>query len=367
MNLLQVAKKAFTRRDAYLYHASVKRLLRKPVLILRLIRLYATYMLTDRSPLRILDTAITAKCQYACPHCYPESFYENGKQPLTVEEMGQVMKQARAMGAMQFNFQGGEPTLDLDRLERIIAQAKPWQSYISLSSNGYRHKLDDLKRLRAMGVDKIGYSLHSGIPEEHDAFVGCKGAYDKVIDCLHNAPKAGLEVTLALVVSRDTVRSEGIAKVMDICIEHDIILDVNLGAPVGRWCGAEDVLLRPEDIEWLDEVNRKHPNIRRDVHPHLFRKGCPAAKEILYVNVFGDVLACSFLHFSLGNIRTHSLEDMRRKALSNDWFADHHPRCLAAEDKEFFDTYMSKLFEAEDAPIPWEKVLDNKNSTLGNS
>lgn len=357
MSLAKALKTAFSRRDAYLYHASWARLMRKPGLVARLVRLYATYLLTSKSPLRLLDMAITASCQYRCPHCYPDRFYEDGRTPMSVEDMGRIMARARELGVVQFNFQGGEPTLDLDRLEAIVALAEPPRSYISLSSNGYRHKLEDLQRIRSMGVDKIAYSLHSGIPAEHDAFVGSEGAYHRVLTCLDNAPRAGLEATLAMVVSRENIRSEGVAKVMELCIKREIILDVNIGAPVGRWMGDEDVLLSEADFRWLDEVNRKHPNIRRDLHPHLFRTGCLAAKEILYVNVFGEVLTCPFLHFSLGNARTADLKQMRDTALANPWFATHHPKCLAAEDPEFFRKHMSQVFQAKSVPVPWSETL----------
>lgn len=343
--------------DNYVHHASLSLLARKPRLISKLIRLYGTYMLSSRTDLRIVDLALTKACPYRCPHCYPEDFYNEDKTPLSVEEIHAVMRQAGCMGVVQFNFQGGEPTVDLDRLEKVLAGINPWGHYVTLSTNGFRHKPDELQRIYSMGVDKIAVSLHSGFPEEHDTFVGFVGAYNRVMDCLVHGPEAGLEVTLSLVVSRNTIRSKGIRKVINLCIEKGIILDINIATPVGRWSGLKEVLPKDEDLEWLDKLNHKHTNIRRDIHPHLFRTGCPAAKEVLYVDLFGDVLACPFLHFSLGNVRTDSLEEMRNKALTNTLFANHHPCCLATEDSTFIEKYMTKTFTAVHTPILWEEAF----------
>jgi MoaA/NifB/PqqE/SkfB family radical SAM enzyme len=332
-------------------------MLRKPRLAAKLIGLYSTYLFTKRNRVRLLDIAITKACQYSCPHCYPDEFYDSEKKPLTVDEIVDAVKQGQAMGMVQFNFQGGEPTLNLDRLESLVSRCDPWGHYISLSSNAYRHKKEDLKKIFDMGIDKLALSLHSGIPAEHDAFVGSEGAYDKVMECIANSRKVGLETSLAIVITRDNVRSEGVTKVIDLCIRDNLLLDINVAMPVGKWSGKEQYVLDEEDYLYLDELNCRYPNIRRDIHPHLFRKGCLAAKELVYINVYGEVLTCPFLHFSLGNIREQKLKDMHAKALTNKWFSEHYPKCLACEDEEFFDKYMSKIFECKNPPVEWDKVF----------
>ncbi len=357
--LLQNLKLSLSRKDGYLYHATTRLLRRKPRLALKLFRLYSVYMLTNRNHITTLDIAITNECPYNCPHCYPDKFYAQPTSPLSALEIVDVVRQGADMRAVQFNFQGGEPTLDLDRLEFIVANSDPWSSYISLSSNGFRYKMEDLERIYHMGVDKIGLSLHSGIAEEHDSFVGSKGSYDRVIKCFENSRKVGIEATFVVVVTRENIYSEGVRQVIDMCLKNDIILDVNVAMPVGKWTGQTQYLLRDEDYRYLDNLNRNHPNIRRDLHPHLFRTGCPAAKEFLYINAYGDVLACPFLHFSLGNVRYSRLKDLHRKALNNRFFNYYHPKCLACEDIDFFEKYVSKTFHEDLIPIDWDRVFLN--------
>ncbi len=357
MKILQALKTTLSRKDGYLYHAGIKLLCRKPHLVLKLLRLYSAYMLTNRNPIRTLDIGITKDCQYDCPHCYPDRFYEEKRKPLSVSEIVGVVKEGAGLGIVQFNFQGGEPTIDLDRLERIVSGSNPWSSYISLSSNGFRHKIADLKRIYDMGVDKLALSLHSGISEEHDAFVGSEGSHQRVLECYENSKKVGIEATLAIVLSHDNIRSEGVSQVIDMCISKNIILDINVAMPAGRWSGVTQNLLDEADYKYIDDLNRKHPNIRRDLHAHLFRKGCPAAKEFLYINVYGEVLTCPFLHISLGNVRDSGLRVLQSKALDNKWFNYHHPKCLACEDTEFLDKYIYKTFQSDETPLDWDTVF----------
>lgn len=353
-------QKYLSRYDNYMFHATTTLFKRKIGLLPPLLKLYCIYLFTKRSPLRLLDIAITRQCQYRCPHCYPEGFYKKKNTELSVEEIINTVRQGQEMGIVQFNFQGGEPTLDLDRLEHIVSSINPERHYISLSSNGFRHTREDLRRIRKMGVDKIALSLHSGIPEEHNNFVGSPKAYDKVISGLAACKAVGLEATLASTVTRDTVRSDGFSKVVELCLRLGIILDVNVAMPAGRWAGMTESLLRSEDYAWLAKLNHKHPNIRRDLHPHLFRKGCPAGKELLYINVYGDVLACPFLHFSPGNIRRHPLADLQARILSVPWFAEYNPQCLACENEEFLFNYMEKTFNSASLPLSFSEFFAHK-------
>ena len=75
------------------------------------------------------------------------------------------------------------------------------------------------------------------------------------------------------------------------------------------------------------------------------------------MNVYGDVLTCPFLHLSVGNVRDSKLKDLHARALANRWFNHHHPRCLACEDKEFFERYVSKTFQSDRTPLSWDEVF----------
>jgi MoaA/NifB/PqqE/SkfB family radical SAM enzyme len=346
--LLKNITKYFSRFDSYIFHASGRLFKRKPKLIPKLSNLYLHYLFADVPPLRLVDIAITQNCPYSCPHCYPEAFYRYGKKVMSKGNIRSLLRQARNMGVVQFNFQGGEPTIDLDQLETIVSWSNPWAHYISLSTNGFTYDLDSLERIYAMGVDKVAISLHSGIAEEHDAFVGKKGAYESALKCAVNAKRVGLEITYAMTISKQNIDSEGVRRVFDMCIDCATILDINVAMPAGGWAGATEMLLDQKHYAVLDRINSKHTNIRRDLHRHLFRTGCLAANEMVYINLFGDVLACPFLHFSPGNIHNLSLKDCRDQMLKNPWFEKPQKNVWHARITPFLNRIFLKRLETFD-------------------
>jgi len=76
------------------------------------------------------------------------------------------------------------------------------------------------------------------------------------------------------------------------------------------------------------------------------RTGCGAVKEILYFTPYGDVLACPFLHFSLGNVFEEDLDTIQRRALRNPYFALYYPVCLAAEHRDFIERYLGSFYDS---------------------
>src|SRR5690606_39901490 len=66
---------------------------------------------------------LTYQCPLQCVFCSnPRNFADYRQDELSTAEWIDVMAQARAMGAMQIGFSGGEPTLRKD-LETLVAEA----------------------------------------------------------------------------------------------------------------------------------------------------------------------------------------------------------------------------------------------------
>jgi hypothetical protein len=63
------------------------------------------------------------------------------------------------------------------------------------------------------------------------------------------------------------------------------------------------------------------------------------------------------MHFTLGNIKETSLKEIKKKALKYPIFNCYYPKCLACEDKNFIERYISKTFGRDDLPIPIEEVF----------
>ena len=66
---------------------------------------------------------LTYACPLQCPYCSNPLDFHLHKNELSTEEWLEVLQQARAMGATQLGFSGGEPLLRRD-LEVLIRRAR---------------------------------------------------------------------------------------------------------------------------------------------------------------------------------------------------------------------------------------------------
>jgi MoaA/NifB/PqqE/SkfB family radical SAM enzyme len=117
------------------------------------------------------------------------------------------------------------------------------------------------------------------------------------------------------------------------------------------------MLLTEDDLRFIEEQTRRSPYLRTDFQANLCGTGCGAAKEILYLTPYGDVLVCPFLHISFGNVLDDDIGTIRARALRVPRLAVYHQKCLASTDDEFVAHYLSKTFAAKELPLRWDEVF----------
>ena len=69
--------------------------------------------------------------------------------------------------------------------------------------------------------------------------------------------------------------------------------------------------------------------------------GCTTVNRV-YVTPIGDVLVCPYVHIKIGNIFEQSLKEIIDHGFSIKYFRNHSDLCLAGEDKEFINKFMTK-------------------------
>lgn len=305
-------------------------------MILRLVLTYLGILFLGKRPLRYVDLAIGYACNLKCSHCFATALVKEGRRRILPAEYGRVVRQAMQLGAVNFSFQGGEPTLYPELIE-FIRNSSPESNVISVTTNGTLLDEKEILELKRSGVDILTISLDSGIAEEHDRFRGVPGTFSRTLQCIRTARRHGLRVTLGCVVSHKNIRTKGLQDLIDLAHRLNVILFLAMAVPVGEWDQVDDIVLTPEDGELLRSLLKRYPLLRTDFDANFIRRGCGAVKEILYITPYGDVLACPFLHFSLGNVFEEELKSIRERAVRNPYLGVYYPRCLAAEDREFME------------------------------
>lgn len=328
----------------------------KPILIGRLVKTVIKSYLFKNPPLRYVDFALDFACNLNCQHCFAASLRQEGRRKLTINDYRDIARQCIELGTVNFSFQGGEPLL-FNNLSEVIGVFRPQSNVISVTTNGTLLTKEKVKELKKIGVDILTISLDSSIAQEHDEFRGVSGAFDRTLNGIRLALKHGLRVSLGCVVTHNTVKSKGVIGLIDLAKSLKVVLYLIFPVPAGRWSGNSDILLTQEDLAFIDKLTKSSPYVRTDFQANLGGWGCGAVKEILYITPYGDILACPFLHFSLGNILEEPLSKIRNRALSCEYFAFYRDKCLASTDKEFIKDYLSKTFEADRLPLAWDEMF----------
>jgi len=90
---------------------------------------------TSAPPPYWLLAELTYRCPLHCAFCYNPLNYEAVRNELTTGEWVDVLRQARALGAVQLGFSGGEPLMR-DDLEELVAEARRLGFYSNLITSG---------------------------------------------------------------------------------------------------------------------------------------------------------------------------------------------------------------------------------------
>jgi MoaA/NifB/PqqE/SkfB family radical SAM enzyme len=299
--------------------------------------------LLRRVRLRYVDFALDYRCNMRCDHCFATNLTPRGDNPppkMTLEDYRRVAAQAMDLGAVNFSFQGGEPLL-LENLDEYIKAVQPHKNVISVTTNGSLLNREKVLWLKKQGVDILTVSIDSSIAEEHDRFRNFPGAFERAMNGIRAALDNGLHVTIGTTISHDNINSEGITELIEFAEKNKIILCFALATPIGNWAEGEALLLTGEDLAKIRQWEKELQYIRTDFEANLSGYGCGAAKEIIYITPYGDVLSCPFIHIGLGNLHEESLGAIRDRALTVKEFAEFAPKCLCAEDRDFIKRYIT--------------------------
>jgi pyrroloquinoline quinone biosynthesis protein E len=110
---------------------------------------------------------LTYRCPLHCVFCYnPTDFARTGPELATADWL-RVLREARALGAVQLGLSGGEPLVRED-LEAIVAEAHGLGFYVNLITSGVGLTRARIAALKAAGLDHIQLSFQDSTRELND-------------------------------------------------------------------------------------------------------------------------------------------------------------------------------------------------------
>jgi pyrroloquinoline quinone biosynthesis protein E len=110
---------------------------------------------------------LTYRCPLHCAFCYNPTGYAATGPELSAQDWIRVLREARALGAVQLGLSGGEPLTRGD-LEEIVAEAHGLGFYTNLITSGVGLTEIRIRALKAAGLDHIQLSFQDSSRQMND-------------------------------------------------------------------------------------------------------------------------------------------------------------------------------------------------------
>jgi len=298
-------------------------------------------------------------CNFACEHCSIKRLQgKKTARKITINDVRDLARQADESGLARFVITGGEPLMFKD-LDALVEAIDPQKFYINCDTNGWFLDDEKAKHLKSIGIDRIQLSLDSLCAEEHDAFRNKKGSYERAIKAIDSVKKAGLDIYILTVVTKQRLHSEEFIQFIEYLNNKGIAVYANFAKPVGAWEGNFEGLIDKDDLEYMKELEKKY-NIFTHLTPaYGIDMGCPAGRNIITISQSGNVFPCQYFQCSLGNIFEETLKDVINRCMKLKVFKKK--TCLLAEDREFINKYLVNGVYGKNLPVFYKDLFTDED------
>lgn len=294
---------------------------------------------------------LTYDCPLHCPYCSNPTDLGDSKDELSTEQWQKVMSQARAMGAVQLGFSGGEPLLRKD-LESLVKHGRGLGFYTNLITSGIGLTAKRIAKLKEAGLDHIQISFQGADPEVNDAIAGRGKAYQQKFEMARHVKAQGYPMVLNFVISKQNIHQ--IPKILLLATELEADYVELATAQYYGWAyhnrdhllpTKEQLLLAEKTLNDLrDNQDNKGPQFIF-VTPDYYEdrpKACMNgwASTFLTVTPDGSALPChsaKLLPLSFPNVKEKSIEKIWHEDFSFNRFRGYSwmkQPCASCDEKE---------------------------------
>lgn len=277
----------------------------------------------------VAQVEISGRCPNRCLHCY--NFWRQNKElilpaDLSINAIDRVMSQLINYRIFHAVLTGGEPFLNKTVLFRALERASSGSITININSSLVTLTVEDVKRLKKLGISRILTSIMGPNAEVHDNIAQRPGAFQETVRGIRLLQEAEVPVDVNMVISqknksflRETVRF-----VKFLGIKH--FNSTRAGCP-GSCCDFSELSLTIQDFrDYLAELRDIGEEEQMQVgvlesYPLCAMKEakrfkaftgrrCLAGVTTITVAADGYVRPCSHLDISYGNLLKEDLNDI---------------------------------------------------------
>lgn len=299
-----------------------------------------------RPHLRVAEIAVTFICNSECIMCSCSKFrsYEKERDRMNISEYKTLGRQLDKIGCVSVNITGGEPLIRQDVAD-IITALNPGNKIINLITNGINLTQERVRNYSSLGIDSIVVSLESINPEENDRIRGYKGHFDAVMNAIEWAKTERLKFGVSLTLG--DFNFDKVYELIKFAKGKDIFLCIAHGGSIGNWQENNSIFLSERNAIKILELIKKHKRMKIDFSANLnLSSGCPAMMEKIYITPYADILPCTFIPISFGNLREEPLSAIWKRM--TDFHKNNIRRkslCLRTYDSRFIQDFLNPIKE----------------------
>jgi pyrroloquinoline quinone biosynthesis protein E len=160
---------------------------------------------------------LTYRCPLHCVFCYNPVDFAREETELSTDEWLRVLREARALGAVQCGFSGGEPLQRAD-LETLVAEARRLGYYTNLLTSGIGFNEQRAEALKQAGLDHIQLSFQDSTREVND-FLSSTRTFDVKRRTAALIKQHGWPMVMNCVIHRMNI--DHIDEIIELAVELD--------------------------------------------------------------------------------------------------------------------------------------------------
>jgi pyrroloquinoline quinone biosynthesis protein E len=164
---------------------------------------------------------LTYRCPLHCVYCSNPLDFAKVEDELSTEEWKRVFREARALGAVQLGFSGGEPMVR-DDLAELVGEAHSLGFYTNLITSGVGLNEERIQALKAAGLDHIQVSFQDSTKEVND-FLSSTRTFDLKMKIARLVKAHGYPMVLNVVLSRLNIDHVDKIIEMALALEADFL------------------------------------------------------------------------------------------------------------------------------------------------
>src|SRR5690554_3257597 len=211
---------------------------------------------SEQGPPLWLLAELTYRCPLQCPYCSNPLEFAERKQELSTAQWIDVFSQARALGAAQLGFSGGEP-LVRDDLAELIGAAREMGYYTNLITSGMGLNQSRIDKFLEAGLDHIQISFQSSDSEVNNMLASSRKAFDQKLAMARAVKAAGYPMVLNFVTHRHNI--DRMDHIIELCIELDADFVELATCQFYGWAELNRAALLPtrEQLDRAEKVTQK--------------------------------------------------------------------------------------------------------------